>query len=126
MCFHRKPRRPRPGTNKKIPAREKRAGRGKAVFFYTAGWGRGDKGKGKAKQKGVRKASEQQNKKSLYAKAYRLFLVGESLKDLWKSSSTSGLQAASKAFILLFIERHRTSINLCGAFLRNKIGPALT
>ena len=53
-------------------------------------------------------------------------MVGVSLKDLWKSSNINGLQAASKVFILLFIERHRTSINLCGAFLRNKIGPALT
>lgn len=44
-------------------------------------------GEGEAKQK------------SLYAKAYRLFLVRVSLKDLWKSSNINGLQAASKAFI---------------------------
>ena len=41
MRFHRKPRRPRPGTNKKIPAREKRAGRGGegdmvTIFFLYA------------------------------------------------------------------------------------------
>ena len=44
-------------------------------------------------------------------------MVRVSLKDLWKSSSINGLQAASKAFILTICEDSSKRIKLAGSAL---------
>ena len=50
------------------------------------------------------------NKKLFHQTVKELFVVGVSLKDLWKSSSINGLQVASKAFILKIIIKTKATV----------------